>query len=116
MKLDETKCDVCRVGGQTATDEEITRLSVQVPEWNVSKDNGTSKLVREFSFKNFREALEFTNAVGDLAENEGHHPEITTAWGKVVVTWWTHKVGGLHQNDFAMAAKTDLLINKVDQS
>jgi 4a-hydroxytetrahydrobiopterin dehydratase len=62
-----------------------------------------------FRFKNFRQALEFTNKIGDIAEQEGHHPVIVTEWGRVKVSWWTHKIQGLHQNDFIMAAKTDEL-------
>jgi 4a-hydroxytetrahydrobiopterin dehydratase len=60
-------------------------------------------------YKNFVEALHFTNKVGELAETEGHHPSLLTEWGKVTVTWWTHKINGLHRNDFIMAAKTDEL-------
>jgi len=62
-----------------------------------------------FTIPNFVEALNFTNKVGALAESEGHHPALLTEWGKVTVTWWTHKIGGLHRNDFIMAAKTDQL-------
>jgi 4a-hydroxytetrahydrobiopterin dehydratase len=67
------------------------------------------RLQRAFKFKNFAEALQFTNQVGALAEEEGHHPALLTEWGKVTVTWWTHKIKGLHRNDFIMAAKTDEL-------
>ncbi len=67
------------------------------------------RLERGFKFKNFVDALAFTNKVGEIAEAEGHHPVIITDWGKVTVTWWTHKIKGLHRNDFIMAAKTDRL-------
>jgi 4a-hydroxytetrahydrobiopterin dehydratase len=70
---------------------------------------GIKRLERTFKFKDFAQALAFTNKVGELAESEGHHPAILTEWGKVTVAWWTHKIKGLHQNDFAMAAKTDRL-------
>jgi 4a-hydroxytetrahydrobiopterin dehydratase len=70
---------------------------------------GIKRLERTFKFKNFVQALAFTNKVGELAEAEGHHPAILTEWGKVTVTWWTHKIRGLHRNDFVMAAKTDRL-------
>jgi 4a-hydroxytetrahydrobiopterin dehydratase len=66
-------------------------------------------LVRTFRFPNFREALAFTDRVGALAEAEGHHPALLTEWGTVTVFWWTHKIHGLHRNDFIMAAKTDAL-------
>ena len=62
---------------------------------------------RVFKFEDFEDALDFTNEVGDLAEEEGHHPILQTEWGKVTVTWWTHKIDGLHKNDFVMAAKCD---------
>ena len=65
---------------------------------------------RTFKFKDFAEALSFTNKIGRIAEEEAHHPLILTEWGKVTVTWWTHKIKGLHHNDFIMAAKTDLLL------
>jgi 4a-hydroxytetrahydrobiopterin dehydratase len=65
--------------------------------------------MRAFKFKNFTEALAFTDQVGEIAEEEGHHPALFTEWGKVTVRWWTHKIGGLHENDFIMAAKTDRL-------
>ena len=67
------------------------------------------QLRREFTFRNFKEALAFTNRLGELAEAEFHHPAILTEWGKVTVSWWTHKIGGLHRNDFIMAARTDQL-------
>ncbi|MBI3740755.1 MAG: 4a-hydroxytetrahydrobiopterin dehydratase, partial [Chloroflexi bacterium] len=67
------------------------------------------RLERVFKFKNFADALAFTNKIGAMAEEEGHHPVIITDWGRVTVTWWTHKIKGLHQNDFIAAAKTDRL-------
>lgn len=70
---------------------------------------GVHQLERTFRFSDFREALRFTLEVGELAENEGHHPVLVTRWGRVTVTWWTHKIRGLHRNDFIMAAKTDAL-------
>jgi 4a-hydroxytetrahydrobiopterin dehydratase len=69
--------------------------------------DGIPRLERVFKFKNFAQALAFTNQVGALAEAEDHHPAILTEWGKVTVSWWTHKIKGLHQNDFIMAARTD---------
>ncbi len=70
---------------------------------------GIQRLEREFAFDTFADALQFTDAVGQLAEAEGHHPALLTEWGKVTVTWWTHTIGGLHRNDFILAAKTDTL-------
>jgi 4a-hydroxytetrahydrobiopterin dehydratase len=101
------KCTACRGGEPTLTDAEIANLHPQVPEWSVMEKDGIKRLERAFKFKNFAEALAFTNRVGKIAEEQGHHPAIMTEWGKVTVTWWTHKIKGLHQNDFIMAAKTD---------
>ena len=69
----------------------------------------SKRLRRVFSFDDFAQALEFTNRVGALAEEEGHHPALLTEWGRTTVTWWTHKIRGLHRNDFVMAAKTAVL-------
>lgn len=101
------KCTACRGGEPTLTDAEIANLHTQVPEWSVVERDGIKRLERAFRFKNFAEALAFTNPVAKTAEEEGHHPAILTEWGNVTVTWWTHKIKGLHQNDFIMAAKTD---------
>ena len=108
-ELTEMKCTACRGGEPTLTDEEIAELRPQVPEWQLVERDGAKRLERTFGFRNFAEALAFTDKVGELAEEEGHHPALLTEWGKVTVTWWTHKIGGLHQNDFIMAAKTDEL-------
>ena len=79
----------------------------QVPEWQIIERDGVKQLERVFQFPDFVQALAFTNRVGAIAEAEGHHPALLTEWGKVTVTWWTHKIKGLHRNDFIMAAKTD---------
>jgi 4a-hydroxytetrahydrobiopterin dehydratase len=78
-----------------------------VPDWEVVDIDEVKQLVRQYKFSNFIEALEFTSKIGELAEEEDHHPSILTEWGKVTVTWWTHAVGGLHLNDFITAAKSD---------
>ena len=106
-RLAETNCEACRSAAPTLTDSKIARLQPQVPDWSVVERNGIKRIERDFKFKNFAEALAFTNRVGGIAEEESHHPAILTEWGNVRVTWWTHKIKGLHQNDFIMAAKTD---------
>ena len=107
--LVQQKCVAIRGGEAKLTEQEILELLTQVPEWQVKEADGEKRLERAFKFKNFAEALEFTNKVGKAAEEEDHHPLIVTEWGKVTIDWWTHKIGGLHQNDFIMAAKTDEL-------
>jgi 4a-hydroxytetrahydrobiopterin dehydratase len=106
-QLANMKCEACRADAPTLSEEEIERYRPEVPEWEVVERDGIPRLERVFEFRNFVQALEFTNHVGELAEQEGHHPAILTEWGKVTVTWWTHKIGGLHQNDFIMAAQAD---------
>lgn len=86
-------------------------LLQEVPDWRQEIREGVSQLEREFKFANFVDALAFTNAVGALAEEQGHHPALLTEWGSLRVTWWTHKIRGLHLNDFVMAAKTDQLFD-----
>ncbi|HZJ22142.1 MAG TPA: 4a-hydroxytetrahydrobiopterin dehydratase [Anaerolineales bacterium] len=105
--LHKTKCVACRAGEPTVTDSEIDMLLPQIPEWQVKEVDGIKRLERVFKLKNFAQALEFTNMVGAIAEEENHHPLIITEYGKVTINWWTHKIGGLHKNDFIMAAKTD---------
>ena len=107
MELVNMKCVACRGGEPTLTDAEITEFNPQVQQWTILEREGIKRLERVFKFENFAKALEFTNKVGQIAEAEGHHPAILTEWGKVTVTWWTHKIHGLHHNDFIMAAKTD---------
>lgn len=101
------KCEACREGAATATEEEIAGYMPQIPEWDIVEEGGIKRLKRTYRFKNFKQALDFTNAVGAAAEEEGHHPLIMTEWGKVTLEWWTHKIGGLHENDFIMAARSD---------
>jgi 4a-hydroxytetrahydrobiopterin dehydratase len=93
--------------GETLTEEELYDLQTQIPAWQIVETGGIPTLKRVFRFKNFVQALAFTNQVGELAEAEDHHPALLTEWGRVTVTFWTHFVNGLHRNDFIAAAKTD---------
>ncbi len=108
-ELAENSCEACRVGAPLATQEEIDEFMPQIPQWEIINAGEVNQLTRTFEFKNFAEAIAFTNKVGSIAEEQGHHPAILTEWGKVTVTWWSHKIKGLHVNDFVMAAKTDQL-------
>ncbi len=105
------KCVACRGGEPTVSEEEVKEYKPQVPDWEIVERVGINRLERQYKFRNFREALTFTNKVGELAEEQDHHPLIQTEWGRVTVTWWTHAIKGLHRNDFVMAAKTDELYN-----
>ena len=106
-QLAEERCVACRADSPHVTDEEVAELKPLVPDWDLTVAEGIRRLERTYRFRNFAQALAFTNAVGDLAEAEGHHPRLVTEWGRVGVTWWTHKIRDLHRNDFIMASKTD---------
>jgi 4a-hydroxytetrahydrobiopterin dehydratase len=108
-ELVQFKCTPCRGDEPTVTDAEMVEFAPEVPDWQILERESIRRLERVFKFKNFVQALSFTNQVGDVAESEGHHPAILTEWGRVTITWWTHKIRGLHRNDFIMAAKTDQL-------
>ena len=107
-KLTRQKCIACCADAPLITQEEIDKLYPLIPEWSIDEVEGIKRLTREYSLKNFSEAIAYGNKVGGIAEQEGHHPAILIEWGKVTVSWWTHKIGGLHVNDFVMAAKTDV--------
>jgi 4a-hydroxytetrahydrobiopterin dehydratase len=101
-------CVPCKGGVPPFTPKEIEPYLADLGnDWRVVEDH---HLEKEFTFKNFREALDFTNRVGELAEGIGHHPDIYLAWGKVKLTIWTHKIDGLHESDFVFAAKADRLL------
>lgn len=108
-RLDQMHCEACRRGAPPVTPEEEAALLPQIPEWRKMERDGVPRLERVFSFPDFRQALAFTLRVGEVAEAEGHHPALLTEWGRVTVSWWTHKIRGLHRNDFVMAARTDAL-------
>ncbi|MBI4634779.1 MAG: 4a-hydroxytetrahydrobiopterin dehydratase [Candidatus Rokubacteria bacterium] len=108
-RLGSQSCVACRRDSPRVTAAEITELSPEITGWELVERDGIQRLERVFDFTSFADALAFTNRVGALAEAEGHHPALLTEWGRVTVAWWTHKIRGLHRNDFIMAAKTDLL-------
>jgi 4a-hydroxytetrahydrobiopterin dehydratase len=105
--LAHMKCVACRADALPATADDIAAWLPQLPEWKIVERVGVPNLERAFKFRNFQQALAFTDEVGDLAEEEGHHPDILTQWGKVTVWWSTHKIKNLHRNDFIMAARVD---------
>ncbi|TGG95756.1 4a-hydroxytetrahydrobiopterin dehydratase [Natronospirillum operosum] len=107
--LHEEKCEACRADAPKVSEAELRELIRDIPDWTPITRDGILMLQREFKFRNFRAAQAFTNRVADAAEDSGHHPEILLEWGKVTVTWWSHKIRGLHRNDFVMAARTDQL-------
>jgi 4a-hydroxytetrahydrobiopterin dehydratase len=113
-ELTGAACVPCRGGVPTLTDPEIAELLPQVPEWRVVEADGIRRLRRDFTFPDFARAMSFAVAVGEIAEREGHHPDLHVAWGKVGVETWTHKIHGLHRNDFILAAKIDAKFAEVE--
>lgn len=108
-KLSEASCEACRIDAPMVSDEQMESLMAALDGWSVKQSDGIKKLEKSFRFADFTAGMEFAVKVGEAAEKEGHHPVITLEWGKVTVTWWSHKIGGLHLNDFIMATKTDLI-------
>ena len=107
MSLAESKCEPCRGGVPPLGAEEARKLASETPQWSLSDD--AKRISREFTLKDFKDALAFVNKVGALAEAEGHHPDFTIHYRKVRLVLWTHKIDGLHRNDFIMAAQIDAL-------
>lgn len=105
MALTAKTCTPCQGGIDPMSEEQAQAMMKEVPRWKLA--DHAKRIVRCFDFKNFKEALDFVNKVGEVAEAEGHHPDITFGWGYVTVEIFTHKIGGLHENDFILAAKID---------
>ncbi len=105
-ELASKTCVPCRGGVPPLKGQELEKFHREVPQWQVSNEH---HLIREFKFPDFRTALDFVNRVGELAEQQGHHPNILLTWGRVEITLWTHKIDGLTESDFIMAAKIDRL-------
>jgi len=107
--LAEKDCVPCKGGVPPLKGPELSKIANQLDGgWQVVKEH---HLEKEYKFKDFREALEFTNKVGELAESQGHHPDIYLTWGKVKLNVWTHKIDGLTESDFVLAAKADKLLS-----
>jgi len=105
-ELAAKKCVPCRGGVPALAGKELESLAAQVPHWEVVNGH---HIRRTFQFPDFRQALAFVNKVGEIAEDQGHHPDILLSWGKAEVTTWTHKIDGLTESDFILAAKIDRL-------
>jgi 4a-hydroxytetrahydrobiopterin dehydratase len=107
--LSREQCEACRADAPRVSDDELRELMPKIPDWSATVVDGVMQLTREYRFADFEQAMAFTNRVGEIAEQAGHHPAILTEWGRVSVSWWTHKIRGLHRNDLIMAARTDEL-------
>ena len=104
--LASNTCEACRVDAPTVSNNEASMLIKEIEGWDLIND-GIKKLKKEFSFLNYSDSVDFSNKVADMADKEDHHPQIILEWGKVTVIWWSHKIKGLHKNDFICAAKTN---------
>ena len=104
--LATSSCEACRIDAPIVSDNEASMLIKEIEGWDLIND-GIKKLKKEFSFSNYSDSVDFSNKVADMAEQEDHHPQIILEWGKVTVIWWSHKIKGLHNNDFICAAKTN---------
>ena len=94
---------------EPVTEDQINSYLESLPGWQIKVREGIPRLEKSYQFKNFQKALEFANFVGAIAEEDDHHPAILVTWGRTAVSWWTHVIDGLHENDFIMAAKTEML-------
>jgi 4a-hydroxytetrahydrobiopterin dehydratase len=108
-QLAQLHCSPVRADTARLNKREISQLKAKLSGWRTCEKDGEMRLEKVFEFEDFRKAVAFTNQIAQVANEEDHHPAILTEWGKVTVTWWTHKIKGLHQNDFIMAAKTEQL-------
>ena len=101
--------DTSKQAARALDDRQARGLLSDLDGWELVSVDGIPRVEKSYTFKDFQQSLAFTNRVGALAEDVGHHPAIVTEWGKVTVAWWSHDLGGLHRNDLIMAARTDRL-------
>ncbi len=106
-ELSEKTCSACKQGSPRLTSAELNDGLQQLPAWELIQMDAVDQLRRIYPFRNFAQAMQFAQALGELAETYGHHPALLVEWGKLEVRWWTHKISGLHENDLIMAAKTE---------
>ena len=111
-ELSQSSCEACKVDAPVLSEQEIKELAPQIPSWMIHEEEGIKRLICSFAFSSYEDSVNFTNKVAKLAEEEDHHPEIVLEWGNVTVSWWSHKIKGLHKNDFICASKTDNLFKK----
>ena len=111
-ELSQSSCEACKVDAPMLSEQEIKELAPQIPSWMIHEEEGIKRLICSFAFSSYEDSVNFTNKVAKLAEEEDHHPEIVLEWGNVTVSWWSHKIKGLHKNDFICASKTDNLFKE----
>ncbi|HEY0075245.1 MAG TPA: 4a-hydroxytetrahydrobiopterin dehydratase [Abditibacteriaceae bacterium] len=115
--LPRGNCTACRKGAPVVTEEEIEKYLPQLhPDWKIINRGGIPRLERVLHLKNFVQAMELAQGIGEIAEEQGHHPALLVEWGLLTVSWWTHAIANLHRNDFIMAAKTDRLVKQLSDA
>jgi len=107
-ELQSQSCEACKIDAPRLTDTEITNLISEINDWDLIQEP-VKQIKKIFSFPDYQSGVNFLNAVATMADQEDHHPELVLEWGKVTVIWWSHKIKGLHKNDFICASKTDNL-------
>lgn len=107
IDLTRARCEACGPDSAPVAAAQHARLLEQLPGWSVVTADGVEQLRKTFSTGNFVDALTLANRIGELAEAENHHPQLVVEWGRLTVSWWTHVIGGLHVNDFIMAARCE---------
>ena len=107
MESDQIVCEACLPDAQKVSNEVLDVFLSENRTWQLLNDDDTQKLGKSYKFQNFIQAQEFTSSIGDMAEKEGHHPTIILEYGMVTVSWWSHKIKGLHNNDLLLSLKTD---------
>tara|TARA_Y100001935_G_C16991160_1_gene353498 strand:+ start:18 stop:359 length:342 start_codon:yes stop_codon:yes gene_type:complete len=110
MSLKESKCEACTIDAPIVSKSEAEALISELDGWIIESISGIDQLIKVYKFSNYAESLDFSNKVAELAESEDHHPKIILEYGSVEVSWWSHKIKGLHKNDFICAAKTDAML------
>ena len=107
MELADRQCEACTPGSPQVAESERVDLMAALSNWKIERVDGMDQLAAEYRFADFAAALDFVGKIGELAEAENHHPKLVLEWGRADVRWWTHSIGGLHMNDFVMAARSD---------
>jgi len=107
--LSSQSCEACQIDAPKVPQDQIQILLSEINGW-ILIEEPINKIQKIFSFKSYKDSVDFSNKVASLADDEDHHPQIVLEWGKVTVIWWSHKIEGLHKNDFICAAKTDKLL------
>ena len=112
LDLSDKKCEACTIDAPLVNSVDYPDLLKELGDWSIEEES-INKLVKTYNFANYADSVSFTNKIADLAEAEDHHPKIVLQWGSVKLEWWSHKIKGLHLNDFICAAKSDKIFKSL---